>query len=505
MSLGNTVQTPVYPWFKFGDVMVPVSAANPLPVDASVTAETSAVATAAAPSYPEGTVQPLSMTLDGGLRISGSFSAAFAESTASVTGSISSAAVILTQADTADYYSAFIQIAGIGTSTVIAEINNNGTWVTTEVAPVGTGVGATSITSNGMYFAQTGGLGFRLRVSAYDGSATISANVLFRGFPANPLFPATQPVSGTVAATQSGTWSVRMQDGSGNALGSTGGALNINISSGSISNTSFGCTNLPAMVDTNSGNAGASTLRSVIATNNPAIATWGHGATGSAVPANGVYQGINVAGNLRGQTGVNPTGTVYAAQTDLSSVAGTVTDTNSGNKSAGTQRTILATDSVALPAWGHGATSATAPSGATQGGVLGKTALPTAVTDGQMAAAMGDKYGRQIVRGAPRDLMGRGATSSSSTSGTLINAGGTGTYRDIYRLILANSSATQVTVGISDGTITTNFVVAAGQTVGFSGPVEAAMLASSPATAWTFTVSSGVSTMYFEAEYVENK
>lgn len=30
----------------------------------------------------------------------------------------------------------------------------------------------------------------------------------------------TQPVSGTVAATQSGTWSVRAQDGSGNALGS---------------------------------------------------------------------------------------------------------------------------------------------------------------------------------------------------------------------------------------------------------------------------------------------
>jgi hypothetical protein len=46
-------------------------------------------------------------------------------------------------------------------------------------------------------------------------------------------------------------------------------------------------------------------------------------ATGSAVPADADYQGINVAGNLRGQTGVNPTGSVYAAQTDLSSVGGT--------------------------------------------------------------------------------------------------------------------------------------------------------------------------------------
>lgn len=34
-------------------------------------------------------------------------------------------------------------------------------------------------------------------------------------------------VDGTVAATQSGNWSVRLQDGSGNAIGSTGGALNV--------------------------------------------------------------------------------------------------------------------------------------------------------------------------------------------------------------------------------------------------------------------------------------
>jgi hypothetical protein len=50
-------------------------------------------------------------------------------------------------------------------------------------------------------------------------------------------------------------------------------------------------------------------------------------ATGSAVPANALYNGINVAGDIRGQTGVNPTGSVYAAQTDLTSVAGTTTVT----------------------------------------------------------------------------------------------------------------------------------------------------------------------------------
>lgn len=38
----------------------------------------------------------------------------------------------------------------------------------------------------------------------------------------------------TVAATQSGNWSTRTLDGSGNSIGSTGGALNVNISSGNI-------------------------------------------------------------------------------------------------------------------------------------------------------------------------------------------------------------------------------------------------------------------------------
>jgi hypothetical protein len=73
-------------------------------------------------------------------------------------------------------------------------------------------------------------------------------------------------------------------------------------------------------------------------------------ATGSAVPAAADYAGVNVGGNLRGQTAVNPTGSVYAAQTDLSSIAGTVADGNSGNKSAGTLRVVLATDQPQLTA-----------------------------------------------------------------------------------------------------------------------------------------------------------
>lgn len=71
-------------------------------------------------------------------------------------------------------------------------------------------------------------------------------------------------------------------------------------------------------------------------------------ATGAAVPAQAGYTGIKVGANLVGWTGVNPSGAIQAAQVDHASVAGTTVDTNSGNKSAGTQRVVLATDQPSL-------------------------------------------------------------------------------------------------------------------------------------------------------------
>lgn len=76
---------------------------------------------------------------------------------------------------------------------------------------------------------------------------------------------AAQSGAWTVAATQSGTWSLRLLDGSGNSIGSTGGALNVNVSDGSGPVTVDGTvavSNLPATVDTAFGTPGASTPRS---------------------------------------------------------------------------------------------------------------------------------------------------------------------------------------------------------------------------------------------------
>jgi hypothetical protein len=89
-------------------------------------------------------------------------------------------------------------------------------------------------------------------------------------------------------------------------------------------------------------------------------------ATGAAVPANASYNGVNVGGNLQGQTGVNPSGSVYAAQTDLTSVGGTTVSTGTGAQGAGTQRVTVATDSATV------AGSAALPAGSA---IIGKVGI----------------------------------------------------------------------------------------------------------------------------------
>lgn len=150
-------------------------------------------------------------------------------------------------------------------------------------------------------------------------NGALSVNLTNASIPVTGTFwQATQPVSGTVAATQSGTWTVqpgntanttawlvtgtggtfpatqsgtwstRLQDGSGNAITSaTRGserALTVQVVDGSGTQvTSF-------------GGAGSNAAAS---------------ATGSAVPSSASYEGINVSGTLRGWTGLS-LGSQYA-------------------------------------------------------------------------------------------------------------------------------------------------------------------------------------------------
>ena len=196
----------------------------------------------------------------------------------------------------------------------------------------------------------------------------------------------TVAVSGTAAVTQSGNWSVRMQDGSGNALTSTSSALDINLKTSAATVTVAQATaaslnatvvgtgtfavqaaqsgtwttrvvgNGGATLDIAQSGATAATNAVQVAgvynssgitiTNGQAaavqldasgflkvnVAAGSSGnaaasAAGSAVPANSDYAGLNVSGTLRGWTGVNPSGSVYAGQIDLTSIAGSTTST----------------------------------------------------------------------------------------------------------------------------------------------------------------------------------
>jgi hypothetical protein len=174
-----------------------------------------------------GNMAGANLDASGNLKVSGTI--VEGESPLNVTGTATSAAVILTQASTAGYFSCFFQISGIGTSTVVAEINNNGTWVVTDVVNTGAvnPVAQTSVTVNGIYAAVTGGIGFRLRVSVYDGSATVAANAEFRTFPINIPAPATVTSkttpsgTGSPATVASSASSVTVLAANANRLGAT--------------------------------------------------------------------------------------------------------------------------------------------------------------------------------------------------------------------------------------------------------------------------------------------
>ncbi len=117
----------------------------------------------------------------------------------------------------------------------------------------------------------------------------------------------TLPISGTVTANQGGAWTVTI--------------------SGTVSITANSSINLAQVAgttaDTNSGVKSAGTLRVVLATDQPSLTNKLLVTPDSvALPAN---QSVNV-----------------------NQLAGTTPDTNSGNKSAGTLRTVLATDQPQL-------------------------------------------------------------------------------------------------------------------------------------------------------------
>lgn len=256
------------------------------------------------------------------------------------------------------------------------------------------------------------------------------------------------------------------------------------------------------------------------------------GNTGAAVPAQADYMGINVGGNTQGAVGfdldtgvgtqfmlgvnlrasanggsveggtlanplrIDPVGTTAQpvtissgnsnatiqanATVNLNLLAGTAIDANSGTKSAGTLRVVIATDQPQLTNkllvtadpitfasaqavtissgnsnvsnFPQGATAAAVPANAEYAGYRGTTAYPTAVSDGNLVAGMADKAGRQVVVvNTPRDLVGTATLSSANNAATtLIAAGGAGVFNDIISLVITSEGNVATVVSLSD-------------------------------------------------------
>lgn len=186
-----------------------------------------------------------------------------------------------------------------------------------------------------------------------------------------------------------------------------------------------------ASVDTNSGTKSANTLRVVLATDQPALTNKLLVTPDSvALPAN---QSVNVA-QINGVTPLM----------------------GNGATGTGSPRGTISSDNTAIANWGHGATGATAPTGATYTGTLGQTALPAAVTAGQMAGPLADTFGRQVMLpfGFRQLLACQGTTiSASTTETTILTAAGANVFADPYLLVISNTSAsTNTRIDIRDAT-----------------------------------------------------
>lgn len=196
---------------------------------------------------------------------------------------------------------------------------------------------------------------------------------------------------------------------------------------------------------------------------------------------------------------------------NVSQVGGNNTLTNNGVSGSGSQRINLASDNTAIANWGQGATGSAVPSGAQYLGGLAKTALPTAGSDGNLTGAMVDKFGRQVILPQTiRDLIGTQTTTiSASTSETTIVTAAASTFNDLMMLIISNTSAsTNTRIDFRDTTGGT--VLFSLESIGGAAPIGfalggVAIPQTSVNTNWTAQCATSTTDVRIYAVFAKNK
>ena len=211
---------------------------------------------------------------------------------------------------------------------------------------------------------------------------------------------------------------------------------------------------------------------------------------------------------IAGKVGIDQTTPGTTNLVDASNFPVTV-DTNAGAAGASTLRAVIATGGATVPisALSIGATASGVPADAEYVGLIAKTANPTAASDGNLVGAMADKLGRQVtVIGNVRDNKASNTITLSSTASATLVSGIASVFNDIYGLILANQSATGVTITLlsSSGATGIPFYIPPTDTRGFMLPSSDGLKQNTTGTNWTAALSAGSITVKATALYVKN-
>lgn len=225
----------------------------------------------------------------------------------------------------------------------------------------------------------------------------------------------------------------------------------------------------------------------------------GDGTWSEQVSAGGVslagYVGTPVA-----PSAPSPVAAVGAMGQYLASLPTDLNDTEMAPLAIDIKRRLIVVGNVAA-----GATDSGNP---VKTGGVGRTANPTAVTNGQRVDATFDKLGKQVVVGSLRDLKADAPlTITSSTAETTLIAAIASTFNDLYGVVATNTSATAVEAVFRDTTAGTprfSINIPAGETRGFMLPESAAYKQATVNTNWTVQCGTSVASVKINALYVKN-
>ena len=140
-------------------------------------------------------------------------------------------------------------------------------------------------------------------------------------------------------------------------------------------------------------------------------------ATATAVPTAADYQGLNIGSNLQGWTGVNPSGSIFAGQIDLTSIGGTTVLKGAGATGNGSQRTTVAQDTTTVAGSAPGTAGAASTNVVTVQGVASMTPV-------QVSQATAASLNATVVGTGTFTTQVNGFTSwAGSTLGAIANYG----------------------------------------------------------------------------------